>query len=157
MLKNHPSSYPQLEFNTGVTLLETGDSLSSDRISELAKDVVSNAKSNPFHAAPKFIMQVNADSKTENRATVGRPGSLAPAAVAPAAVALAAVAPAAVVVHCQARVVASNNSILSLTEVEESASVKVGTKRLIVEHPGYVNMDAGYSSTRRRVKKQRNL
>ena len=42
-------------------MLGTGESVSKDRISQLAKEVVSGAKSNPFHAAPVFVMQVNED------------------------------------------------------------------------------------------------
>jgi hypothetical protein len=60
-LINHPSKYQQLEMDTEVTMLGTGDSVSKDRISALAKEVVSGAKSNPFQAAPTFTMQVDDD------------------------------------------------------------------------------------------------
>ena len=41
-----------------MTMPNTGESVSKDRISQLAKEVVSGAKSNPFQATPVFVMQV---------------------------------------------------------------------------------------------------
>ena len=55
---NHPSSYDQLDMGHEVTMPNTGESVSKDRISQLAKEVVSGAKCNPFQETPVFVMQV---------------------------------------------------------------------------------------------------
>ena len=78
LLKNHPSSYPQFALDhPSVTVINNNDddTASKHRISQLAKEVVSGAKSNPFQAAPKFTMQVgktDGNQKGKESTTVGQ-------------------------------------------------------------------------------------
>ena len=60
-----PGTSPE---NVEVTM-ETGESVSQERITEritkLAKDVISSATNNPFKAAPTFTMEVQDDEKSD--------------------------------------------------------------------------------------------
>jgi len=78
LLVNHPSSYPQLlipENHPKVTMFNSSESVSKYRISQLAKEVVSGAKTNPFQAAPKFTMKVKNDLIKESKSTASSASS----------------------------------------------------------------------------------
>ena len=57
--------FPNLPHIYVEVTMETGESVSKERITKLAKDVISSATNNPFKAAPTFTMEVQDDEKSD--------------------------------------------------------------------------------------------